>query len=63
MTRTQLRRRLSAWAKRLRLPRLAWALDPGPRARLWDADWALIADSDRGDRIFNAAWHTATTTL
>ncbi|MFG1794156.1 hypothetical protein [Nocardia sp. NPDC049149] len=51
VTRTQLRRRLHKTARRLGLRRLALRLDPGPRIRLWDAEFNLKADSDRGDVI------------
>lgn len=46
-----LRRKLYGYALRYRLLRLAAVLDPGPLVRLWDKDFNLIADSDRGDHM------------
>ncbi|MFE7799023.1 hypothetical protein [Nocardia sp. NPDC057440] len=48
-----LRRRLYKLARRIGLRRLAAYLDPGARVRLWDKEWNLIADSDRGDSMPN----------
>lgn len=47
------RRRLAAFARRVGLRRLAARLNsnPGPRIRIWTADWKLLADTDRGDTI------------
>lgn len=47
----RLRRWATAKARRVGWPFLAAALDPGPRIRLWDSEFALLADSDRGDVI------------
>jgi len=46
-----IRRKLHARVRKVGLRRLAAYLDPGPLVRLWDKDFNLIADSDRGDRI------------
>ncbi|WP_280448442.1 hypothetical protein [Nocardia brasiliensis] len=43
----RLRRWLAKTLRRARLNRLAAAADPGQRVRLWDAQWNLLADSDR----------------
>lgn len=53
VTRKQFRRRAARLAGRLHLRRLARWLAPGKLVRLWDKDWNLIADSDRGDRMSN----------
>lgn len=46
-----MRRRLSAVAGKVKLLRLSAWLDPGPRLRLYDGDWNVVADTDRGDHI------------
>lgn len=46
-----IRRKLYGTARRCGLRRVALHLDPGARVRLWDKDWNLRADSDRGDTI------------
>lgn len=51
MNRIQIRRRLAKALRRVHLPFLAAQVDPGPRMRLWDADWNLKADTDRGDHV------------
>lgn len=46
-----LRRRLYEVTRKLGLQHLAALLYPGMRMRLWDKDWNLVVDSDRGDSI------------
>lgn len=47
----RLRRWATAKARCHGLPFLAAMVDPGTRIRLWDSEFALLADSDRGDVI------------
>jgi hypothetical protein len=47
----RIRRWITAKLRRAHLHLLAAQFDPGVRVRLWDGDWNLRGDSDRGDRI------------
>lgn len=47
--------RFRRWAS-MKAHRVGWRwlgvrLHPGPRIRLWDSEFALLADTDRGDVI------------
>ncbi|MCM6790779.1 hypothetical protein NDR87_30855 [Nocardia sp. CDC159] len=52
----QLRRCIGTRFRRAGWHMLAAQVDTGPRVRLWDADWNLLRDSDRGEDVSFASF-------